>query len=151
MKSITRALLEDGEAILELQKLAFLSEAEFYNDFNIPPLTQTLEELKSNFAVKIFLKAEVEGRIVGSVIGYQVGDTGYIERLIVHPDYQGQGIGTELMGEIESLLGQVQRFELFTGYKSERNINLYERLGYRIFKSQKVSKNLSFVFMHKPN
>ena len=35
----------DAEAILDLQKRAYASEAEIYNDYNIPPLTQTLMKL----------------------------------------------------------------------------------------------------------
>lgn len=133
MKNITQASLEDAATILELQKLAYQSEAQLYKDFSC----------------KVFLKAEVESRIVGSVRGYQEGSTDFIERLIVHPDFQGQGIGTALMEQIEACFGQAQRFELFTGHKSERNIRFYERLGYSIFKSQEINKNLSFVFMEK--
>jgi GNAT superfamily N-acetyltransferase len=151
MKHITRALSEDAAAILELQKLACQSEAKIYNNFNIPPLTQTLEDLKNDFTGNIFLKAQVEGKIVGSVRGNQEGNTCFIGRLIVHPDYQGQGIGTALMKEIESCFGLAQRFELFAGNKSERNICLYERLGYAIFKNVEINKDLSFLFMEKQN
>ena len=149
MKNITRASIEDAATILELQKLAYQSEAQLYNDFSIPPLTQTLEELRSNFAHAVFLKAENEGEIIGSVKGHQASDTCYIERLIVHPNYQGQGIGTALMEQIELCFEQAERFELFTGHKSERNVHLYERLGYRTFKSEEITKTLSFVFMEK--
>ena len=149
MENITRASSEDAATLLELQKLAYQSEAQLYDDFNIPPLTQSLDEMRSDITSKVFLKALVEGKIAGSVRGHQEGNSCFIERLIVHPDFQGQGIGTVLMGQIESCFGKVQRFELFTGHKSERNTNLYERLGYKIFKNQKINKNLSFVFMEK--
>jgi ribosomal protein S18 acetylase RimI-like enzyme len=148
-KSITYASTEDAVAILELQKLAYQSEAKLYNDFSIPPLIQTMEELEVDFNSKVFLKTQVESKIIGSIRGYQSGNTCYIERLIVHPNHQGQGIGTALMESFESCFGQVQRFELFTGTKSDRNIHLYGRLGYKTFKSTKINKNLSFVFMEK--
>jgi GNAT superfamily N-acetyltransferase len=149
MENITRASAEDAVTLLELQKLAYQSEALLYDDFNIPPLTQSLDEMRTDITSKICLKASVEGNIVGSVRGYQEGHTCFIERLIVHPDFQGQGIGTALMEQIESCFRKVQRFELFTGDKSKRNIHLYEWLGYKIFKNQKINKNLSFVFMEK--
>jgi len=149
MKNITQASLQDAVSILELQKLAYQSEAQLYGDFCIPPLIQTLDELKSDFSGKVFLKVQIEDRVIGSVRGYQAGDTCYVERLIVHPNHQRQGIGTALMNQLELCFEQVQRFELFTGNKSERNIQLYRRLGYEIFKTQKVNKILSFVFMEK--
>jgi ribosomal protein S18 acetylase RimI-like enzyme len=102
MKSIVHASPDDAPAILELQKLAYRGEARLYDDWTIPPLTQTLDELIGDFTTKICLKAQVEGKIVGSVKGFQAGDTCYIERLIVHPNFQAQGIGTALMAQIES-------------------------------------------------
>ncbi len=102
LESIVHAFPEDAPAILELQKLAYQSEARLYDDWNIPPLTQTLDELIDDFTTKTCLKAQAEDKIVGSVKGFQVGDTCYIERLIVHPNFQGQGIGTALMAQIES-------------------------------------------------
>jgi hypothetical protein len=43
---IERAHIEDTKEILDFQKLAYQSEAEIYNDYTIPPLTQTLEEME---------------------------------------------------------------------------------------------------------
>jgi hypothetical protein len=65
MKNATKALFKDAAVILELQKLAFQSEAQFYDDFCIPPLTQTLDELTKDFAEKTFLKVEIQDKIVG--------------------------------------------------------------------------------------
>jgi hypothetical protein len=78
-------------------------------------------------------------------------NTCMIGRLIVHPDYQNRGIGTRLMNEIERCFDEAKRFELFTGHKSERNIALYRKLGYRIFRSEKISGNLTLVYMEKFN
>lgn len=72
-----------------------------------------------------------------------------MERLIVHPDHQGRGLGTALMHRLEGAFPEARRAELFTGQQSERNIHLYERLGYRIFRQEPVTDNLSFVFMEK--
>ena len=38
------AMIQDAEEILALQKLAYRSEAEIYEDYSIAPLIQTLEE-----------------------------------------------------------------------------------------------------------
>lgn len=149
MIKIINASLEDAAIILALQKLAYQSEARLYNNFNIAPLTQTLEELKEEIADKVFLKTQIENEIVGSVRAFQDGNTCHIQRLLVHPDFQRQGIATALMAEIESRFEQAQRFELFTGAKSDGNIRLYERVGYKIFKREEINQDLSFVFMQK--
>ena len=54
---IQRALVGDAESILKLQKRAYCSEAEIYSDYNIPPLMQTLDEIKQEFMHHVFLKA----------------------------------------------------------------------------------------------
>ena len=140
---------EDLQEILELQKLAFQIQGEIYNDFTIPPLIQTLEELKVDFLQQVFLKTERDGMIVGSVRGYKMDDTCYIGRLVVHPDYQNQGIGTALMVEIEKNFSNIARFEIFTGHKSEKNLYLYKKLGYSIFKKEVVDDSLTMIFLEK--
>lgn len=115
------------EAILSLQKLAYRSEAEIYDDFTIPPLTQTLEGIKKDFERQIFLKAVTDGRIIGSVRAFVKEGTCYVGRLIVHPDFQNQGIGTQLMAESRRILKRLRglRFlpairasEIFTSIRS---------------------------------
>ena len=49
---------------------AYLSEAEIYNDYSIPPLIQTLKEIRQEFSQQVFLNALEEGEIVGSVRAY---------------------------------------------------------------------------------
>jgi hypothetical protein len=43
---ITQAEPKDAEEILLVQKSAYRSEAELYNDYDIPPLNQAVEILK---------------------------------------------------------------------------------------------------------
>jgi len=148
---IEQAKLKDAKEILDLQKLAYKSEAEIYNDYTIPPLIQSFKEIETDFKNQTFLKVLVDGKIIGSVRAYMINETCFIGRLIVHPDFQNRGIGTRLMNEIESYFSKARRFELFTGYKSERNIYLYKKLGYQIFKREKVNKNLELVYMEKLN
>jgi len=146
---IARADLTDAGEILALQKLAYQSEAVIYDDWSIPPLTETLEEITEAFAENTFLKICDAGRIVGAVRAFAREGTCEIGRLIVHTDYQGKGIGTQLMLAAEAAFPATERFELFTGSKSERNIRLYERLGYAIFRTKLLSDLVELVFMEK--
>ena len=146
---VDRATVEDAQEILALQKLAYLSEAAIYDEYHIPPLTQTLDEIRADFERQIYLKAALDGRIIGSVRAHEKDGTCFIGRLIVHPDSQNQGIGTRLMIEIEAAFGQARRFELFTGHRSERNLYLYQKLGYRPFRRQRFTDSLTLVYLEK--
>ncbi len=146
---IEKATVSDAEEILSLQKLAYRSEAEIYNDFNIPPLIQTSKEIKQDFENQFFLKAVEDKKIIGSVRAHVKEETCYIGRVIVHPNFQNRGIGNKLMSEIEKVFDTCKRFELFTGDKSERNLYLYQKLGYRIFKTAKITDQTTIVFLEK--
>ena len=146
---IQKAAKCDLEEILDLQKRAFYSEAEAYHDFTIAPLTQTIESLEEDYRTKTMLKAVVDSQIIGSVRAYEKEKTCYIERLIVSPDFQNKGIGSELLKFIENEFGACTRFELFTGKHSMRNIRFYQKHGYVIFKEEPINDRITFVFMEK--
>ena len=146
---VERTTVDDAGEILSLQKKAYQSEAEIYDDFTIPPLTQTLEEIKKDFESQFFLKAIIDEKIIGSVRAFMKEGTCYVGRLIVHPDFQNQGIGTQLMNRVEKTFKEAKRFEIFTGHKSERNLYLYEKLGYQRLKTVTASEKLTIVYLEK--
>ena len=145
---IIKSVESDAPDVLRLQYIAYQSEAELYNDFTIQPLTQTLDELLSEYRRGIVLKAVSGDEIIGSVRAYTDGDTGYIGKLIVHPDHQGMGLGKQLLAAIESRL-QKKRFELFTGEKSERNLHIYEKAGYTRFREETDESGVTYVYLEK--
>jgi ribosomal protein S18 acetylase RimI-like enzyme len=127
---------EDLPRILALQKLAFAAEAARYAEPQLPPMTQTLPELEAEFARSRFLQIVAGEQVIGSVRGYvDAAGTGHIGRLIVAPDEQGRGLGGRLLRAIEAELVDATRFELFTGDLSVGPMKLYERLGYRRYKT----------------
>ena len=147
---IQKVKKKDLEEVLALQKLAYQSEAELNNDFNIPPLTQTLEEIRAEFERAMFLKVTDGGKIIGSVRAHEEDGTCHIGRLIVHPDFQNRGIGSRLLRAIEGKFAP-KRFELFTGEHSERNLYLYKKFGYREFKRVPLNEKTTLVFLEKFN
>jgi len=145
---IERASLADAPAILALQKLAYRS-ARLYDDWTLPPLPQTLENLREDFAVSVILKATEAGRLVGSVRVREADDVCQVGRLIVHPEFQGFGVGTMIMRHIEAEFPRARTFELFTGSRSEGNLRLYERLGYVRNREKILSPAVTLVFLEK--
>ena len=146
---ILKAQPEDLGVILALQYRAYRSEAKLLGNDRIPPLMQTLKEVEKEFREGIILKAVDEaGVIIGSVRAREEGDTLYIGKLMVLPEKQGRGIGTQLLVAIEKSCPK-PRYELFTSNISIKNLKLYEGLGYKRFKEEQVTPNLNFVYMEK--
>ena len=143
------ARINDAGDILRLQKLAYQSEARLYNDWSLPPLVQTIEELHAEFETTRFLKATDGERLVGSVRTKFNAGTVEIGRLIVDPSYQRRGIGAELLRRAEGCFAGARRFELFTGSRSEGNLKLYERNGYAVTGTRSFSPTVSITFMEK--
>ncbi|MBN1440926.1 MAG: GNAT family N-acetyltransferase [Anaerolineales bacterium] len=148
---IEPARIEDAAEILALQILAYRSEAELYHDYSIAPLRQTPAEIASEFGVKRFLKATLDGRIVGSVRGELRDATCRVGRLIVHPTCQNRGIGGRLLQAIEAHFPDAERFELFTGELSRRNLRLYEKNGYREFHREPMNDRAMMIYLEKRN
>lgn len=130
--AIARARPEDAGELMTVQRAAFLIEGEVNGSFTLPPLTETLDEVRKAIeSDTVVLVARLGHRIVGSVRGIAVDGTGHVGRLSVAPDLHGRGIGRDLMAAIEAALAdQVTRYELFTGATSENNLRMYRRLGY---------------------
>ena len=189
----------DLPEILAVQKAAFAAEAQLVNDWNIPPLTQTLEELAEDWRKGIMLKAQSgQGALVGTVRGHAAQDGLYIGRLAVLPQWQGQGVGSALLeaiidqahaqaqpkgktegkaqtqaqahaqnpteghsqGHVQGhVSGQAEgygqclsgpaRCVLFTSTKSERNLRLYERFGFRPFKKSTTATGVALVWLER--
>lgn len=149
MNTIARATAEDADAILALQKRAYESEAHLYNDWTIPPMTQTIASLLIEISDSTVLKCEAAGTIVGSVRAMLKGGVCQIGRLIVEPSLQGRGIGSALLAKIESEFPRATTFELFTGTKSDGNLRLYRRFGYKETVIKVLSPHVSLIFMSK--
>jgi ribosomal protein S18 acetylase RimI-like enzyme len=106
------------------------------NNFKLKPMKSLASRLRT---LKGTSGNDVDDiTIVGSVRAYKKNDTCYINRLVVLPEYQNQGIGKALMNAIENQFqDNVTRYELFTGAQDPRNLYLYNQLGYKTFKTEK--------------
>jgi len=146
---ITKASEEDLQEILDLQHLAYQSEAALFGRQDIQPLTETLDELAEEYKAGTVLKMTDEnGKIIGSVRGKEADGTLYIGKLMVHPDHQRKGYGRRLVIAIEECCPG-RRYELFTSTRSVNNIRLYESLGYKKFDEKDADGEIRFVYLEK--
>ena len=145
---ILKAEYNDLREILDLQYLAYQSEAALFGSQDIPPLKQTLDEVIEEFNTGIILKLVIDNKIIGSVRAKEQNGTVYIGKLMVHPDHRRRGYGSQLLSEIESYFPD-KRYELFTSTRSIDNIRLYLKMGYTIFDRKAVNDELQFVYLEK--
>ena len=146
---IVKAEYNDLTEILNLQYLAYQSEAELFGTRDIPPLKQTLDEVIEEYKQGIILKLINENNlIIGSIRAKEKGGTVYIGKLMVHPDYRCKGYGSRMLNEIEAYFPET-RYELFTSTRSVDNIRLYSKMGYKEFKQESLSDELIIIYMEK--
>lgn len=142
---------EDAGELLTLRRAAFVTEAQAYGDPNIPPLTQTLCELRTDIAAEgiITLGAWSGHRLVGSVRVELEGAKATLGRLAVAPDMQGQGIGTQMMFAVLPLLpDEVDEIWVFTGRDSKQNIAMYTNQGYE-HQYDQAAGDLTYAYLRR--
>jgi ech hydrogenase subunit C len=167
-----RADKSDAPELLALQKIAYQTELELYGDDSLPALQQSLEDLESDFDRMpsreamvlgargaaanqddldrvVFLKAVVNGKLIGSIRGYQVEDTAYLSRMFVHPYFRRRGIGRRLLDEIEKAFPKARRFETKTGHHSKRNHFQLTSRGFKSYKTEPFTPAITWVYFEK--
>jgi ribosomal protein S18 acetylase RimI-like enzyme len=146
----------DAGEVLVVSLAAFVSEAQRYGDPLLPPLRETVADVRTAIEdpAQRVVVAEAGAwsdwkpdRLLGSVRVRLARDpstaqdddgegvlVGHVGRLVVVPDAQGRGLGKALLGAAEEQARQAgaARLELFTGAESEGSIALYQRAGYRL-------------------
>jgi len=150
---ITIALVDHDHAgeLLTLRRAAFVTEAQTYGDPNIPPLTQTLDELIADLERPdvVTLGAWQGHRLVGSVRVELEDGKATLGRLAVAPDLQGLGIGTQMMWAVlPHLPEETTEIWVFTGKDSKQNIAMYQANGYE-HQHDQVAGDLTYAYLRK--
>ena len=73
----------------------------------------------------------------GTITGFgDIDDTGYLDRLFVHADYQGKGIATAICSQLERAVpGKI------TVHASVTAKGFFEKRGYRVIKEQQAERH----------
>lgn len=142
---------EDAGETLTLQRAAFVQEALIYDTVQMPPLTQTLEELRAELVENLGCVVRRGHRMIGAARARRDGDLLLIGRLAIAPDTQGQGVGTRLLAAVEERgrAAGCREAELFTGSLSEANLRLYEREGYHETTRVAGDDGIEQIFLRK--
>lgn len=141
---VRRALLQDLPEVLEIERLAFTKHWDYY---------QFKASLEDVFLVAVDAAST---KIVGFLIACccEVAQRGLILRIAVHPDYQGQGIATQLLqrafGELKKK--GLKEVELDVDILKAGAQHLYEKLGFRVVEviSPDFESDDSYYIMRRP-
>jgi len=128
------ATLADAPEIMTLQRACWVQEALANDVLAIPALTESLEEVQAWSQDWTTFVLRSRDRLVGGVRGRRSRSGAWdIGRLMVAPDLQGRGLGRLLLEHIEHAAPKgTTVFRLFTGARSEANLRMYRKAGYRL-------------------
>jgi ribosomal protein S18 acetylase RimI-like enzyme len=130
---------QDGDkpAVIALWT-ALLSDGTPHND----PATA----IRKKLAVErdLLLVADVEGEVVGTVMGGYDGHRGWVYSVAVDPRYQKRGIGATLVRGIETALVERGCLKVNLQVRSSNSgvIAFYEKLGYAVEARVSMGKRL---------
>lgn len=122
----------DVPEILVLQRACWLEEGRVNAAWDIPPLAEDLDDVRSGLREWTTWVLRDHGRLIGGVRTRPDGRTWHIGRLMVAPDLRGRGLGRWLLAFAEAQApADFTRYALTTGAKSRDNQRRYRRAGYR--------------------
>ncbi len=125
MSHTIRPFMEaDTSAVVDLWKLCDLTR----------PWNDPTKDITRKLTVQpeLFLLAEQEGRIIGSVMAGYEGHRGWINYLAVHPDYRRAGLGRQLMAAAEKRLLSLgcPKINLQVRTSNAAAIGFYQSIGF---------------------
>ena len=93
---------------------------------------QNIEREISSPGHAIFLVAELNNKIIGTILGTHDGRKGWINRLAVHPEFQHQGVGSLLVHEVEEQLHKmgIEITACLIEDYNQTSMEFFQKIGY---------------------
>ena len=93
---------------------------------------------------ELFLVGMLDSLLIATVMGGYDGHRGWINYLVVHPDFRGQGYGKQVMGNIESELRKrgCPKINLQIRSGNARLMTYYQKLGFSDDQALSMGKRL---------
>jgi tRNA (guanine37-N1)-methyltransferase len=134
---VRTATPSDAGELLTLQLACWVREAQANETLDIPPLREDLAAVQAWLGTWTTFVVRSGTRLVAAVRGRLEGDTWEVGRLMVAPDLRGRGLGRWLLGHVESAApAEARRVSLVTGARSEANLRMCKKAGYRFDRVQ---------------
>ncbi len=126
----------DAGELLTLQRACWVQEAVANDVLGVPALHEDLDQVLADLREWTTFVLRSHGRLVGSVRARLQGTSEepewFIGRVMVAPDLQGRGLGRWLLERIQEAAPREARWlHLVTGARSDRNLRMYRRAGFR--------------------
>ena len=136
--TVVPATPADAGELLTLQRACWVQEAIAIDSIAlVPALHESLADVVASLGDWDTYVVRVAGRLVGAVRGRLEpageGAVWDIGRVMVAPDLQGRGLGRVLLAHVQDAAPlEATSCSLFTGARSEANIAMYRKAGFRL-------------------
>jgi GNAT superfamily N-acetyltransferase len=131
------------DALLTLQHAAYQVEARLIGSHNIPPLTQSRDDLAADGL--LYLGLQSGGRLLAAIAISDSPEEVDIHKLMVDPPAHRRGLGRALLAAVLDRAGPSRRVIVQTAAANQPAIALYESRGFRIVRCWNAPDGLPLV------
>ncbi len=145
--SIRAASAGDLKAIEECARASYAIYIERIGKKPAPMVADFASRIEQG---RVYVAVSSEGNSQGFIVFFPKGENMFLENVAVLPEFQGEGIGRQLIGFCESEARRLGRaaVELYTNEKMSENLEMYPKLGYEEI-CRKLEDGFKRVYFYK--
>ena len=147
IKKINIKNLESAERVLSVQFPSYRIEAALLDNYEIPPLKDTVASLQN--CDETFFGYFIDEELCGVISLKLEEDIVDIHRLFVHPNHLRKGIAKKLLYFLQEEFHDAKKMIVTTGSKNSPAVEFYQKNGFTMLKELTVEENLSLTLFEK--